>query len=54
LRTPEGYALTGETAAECARRVLAGEAQPGFRTAAMVFGADFILSFGGVTRRDLS
>jgi short subunit dehydrogenase-like uncharacterized protein len=53
LRTPEGYALTGETAAECARRVLAGEAQPGFRTAAMVFGADFILSFDRVTRRDL-
>ena len=54
LRTPEAYALTGETAAECARRVLAGEMQPGFRTAAMVFGADFILSFDGVTRRDLS
>ena len=54
LRTPEGYALTGETAAECARRILAGEVQPGFRTAAMVFGADFILSFDGVTRRDLS
>jgi short subunit dehydrogenase-like uncharacterized protein len=53
LRTPEGYALTAETAAEIARRVLAGDAQPGFRTPAMVFGADFILAFPGVTRTDL-
>jgi short subunit dehydrogenase-like uncharacterized protein len=53
LRTPEGYALTGETASECARRVLAGEAQPGFRTAAMGFGADFISAFDGGPRHDL-
>jgi short subunit dehydrogenase-like uncharacterized protein len=53
LRTPEGYALTAETSSEIARRVLAGEVQPGFRTPAMVFGADFILGFPGVTRTDL-
>lgn len=56
LRTPEGYALTAETASEIARRVVSGELpadQSGFRTPAMAFGADFILQFEGVTRRDL-
>ena len=56
LCTPEGYALTAETASEIARRVLSGELPPssaGFRTPSMAFGADFILGFEGVTRRDL-
>lgn len=56
LRTPEGYALTAETASEIARRVLAGELpadHTGFRTPAALFGADFILGFEGVSRREL-
>jgi len=52
MRVPEGYTLTAQTAVEIARRVLDGEAQPGFRTPAMAFGADFILQFEGVSRTD--
>ncbi len=52
MRVPEGYTLTAHTAVEIARRVLDGDAQPGFRTPAMAFGADFILQFEGVTRTD--
>jgi short subunit dehydrogenase-like uncharacterized protein len=52
LRVPEGYTLTAETSLAIAARVLDGAAQPGFRTPAMVFGADFILGFDGVTRTD--
>ena len=53
LVTPEGYALTAETALEVARRVNAGEVAPGFHTPATAFGPDFVLGFAGVTRRDL-
>jgi short subunit dehydrogenase-like uncharacterized protein len=52
LTTPETYTLTARTALEIARRVLAGEAQPGFRTPAQVFGPDFIVGFDGVKRTD--
>jgi short subunit dehydrogenase-like uncharacterized protein len=45
LRVPEGYTLTALASVEIARRVLAGEAEPGYRTPAMVYGADFILDF---------
>ena len=48
LRTPEGYKLTAMTALEITRRVLNGEVQPGFRTPAELFGADFVLGFAGV------
>jgi short subunit dehydrogenase-like uncharacterized protein len=54
LRTPEGYALTVETALDATRRVAAGEVEPGFRTPSLAFGADYILSFDGVTREDLN
>lgn len=50
LETPEGYTLTAMTAVEIAKRTLAGAAEPGFRTPSMVFGADFILDFDGVSR----
>jgi short subunit dehydrogenase-like uncharacterized protein len=53
LRVPEGYTLTMLTGVEIAARVVDGAAQPGFRTPAMVFGADFILGFDGVERTDL-
>ena len=53
LRTPEGYTLTAMTALEIARRVLAGEFMPGFQTPSLVYGANFVLQFAGVTRADL-
>ena len=52
LRTPEGYTLTARTAWAIAERTLAGEAKPGFQTPSMAYGADFILNFEGVERRD--
>jgi short subunit dehydrogenase-like uncharacterized protein len=54
LRTSEGYTLTVMTALEIARRVLAGDLEPGFQTPSLAYGADFILQFPGVTREDLS
>lgn len=54
LETPEGYSLTAQTVVEIARRVHAGEVAPGFHTPSTAFGPDFVLSFKGVTRRDLS
>lgn len=53
LATVEGYTLTALTAWDIALRALAGEAQAGFRTPSMVFGADYILGFAGTTRTDL-
>ncbi|HEV2111488.1 MAG TPA: saccharopine dehydrogenase NADP-binding domain-containing protein [Gammaproteobacteria bacterium] len=37
-----GYSFTARSAVAAARRVLAGEVQPGFRTPSRAFGADFI------------
>lgn len=54
LETPEAYHLTAQTAVEIARRVDAGEVTPGFHTPSTAFGPDFVLGFGGVSRRDLS
>ena len=45
LVTPESYRLTAETAVESARRVVAGEAQPGFQTPSRAFGAAYITAF---------
>jgi catechol 2,3-dioxygenase-like lactoylglutathione lyase family enzyme len=39
--TVNGYTFTPMAAAEAARRVLAGEHQPGFRTPAALFGNGF-------------
>lgn len=54
LRTPEAYTFTGTTAAEVARRVLAGDVEPGFQTPGRHFGPDFVLGFDRVTREDLA
>ena len=54
LRTPEGYTLTAMTTLEIVGRVLAGEAQPGYRTPSMVFGPDFIAAFEGCSYQDLN
>ena len=53
LDTVEGYALTALTAWDIAKRTAHGEAQPGYRTPSLVFGADYILNFTGTTRTDV-
>ena len=52
MRTPEGYALTAMTSVEVMRRVLAGDAPPGFQTPSSAYGADWILELEGVERDD--
>lgn len=52
LETPNGYALTRDTAVESARRVLDDDTEPGFQTPAGAFGADYVLDFDGVERHD--
>ena len=54
LTTSQGYLLTAQTGVEIARRVVSGEAEPGFQTPSLVFGADFILQFEGARREDLN
>jgi short subunit dehydrogenase-like uncharacterized protein len=51
--TPDGYALTAETALAAVRRALAGDTKAGFQTASSAYGADFILEFEGVQREDI-
>jgi short subunit dehydrogenase-like uncharacterized protein len=53
LVAPEGYAFTAWAAVECAERVLAGRARPGFLTPSLAFGPDLALSVAGVERFDL-
>ena len=53
LDTVEGYALTALTAWDIAKRTAHGEAQPGYRTPSLLFGADYILNFAGTTRTDV-
>ena len=53
LETPSGYETTRLAGVEAARRILAGEAKPGFQTPATAFGADFVLALPGVKREDL-
>lgn len=48
LSGPEAYRLTAQTAVRCVERVLAGEAEPGFRTPAGAFGAGLIEEIEGV------
>ncbi|HEX3659614.1 MAG TPA: saccharopine dehydrogenase NADP-binding domain-containing protein [Pirellulales bacterium] len=51
LETPSGYHLTVLTALECAQRVLAGQAKPGFCTPALAFGQQLIESIPDCTLR---
>jgi short subunit dehydrogenase-like uncharacterized protein len=43
--TPEAYTLTARTSVAIAKRVLAGDVEPGFQTPARLFGSDFIWQF---------
>ncbi|MGB8984866.1 MAG: saccharopine dehydrogenase NADP-binding domain-containing protein [Anaerolineales bacterium] len=54
LITPEGYTCTALTAVEIMKRILGGAYKPGFQTASMVYGKDFIMQFDGVKREDLA
>ena len=49
MQTPEGYALTAQTAVEILRQAAARRTPPGFCTPAGAFGAGFIEQFPGVT-----
>jgi short subunit dehydrogenase-like uncharacterized protein len=53
LRTPEPYTVTATAAVAILKRVLDGDVEPGFQTAARVYGADFALSIPGVEREDM-
>ncbi|MEP6652161.1 MAG: saccharopine dehydrogenase NADP-binding domain-containing protein [Myxococcales bacterium] len=53
LRAPDAYTFTCSTALAIAERVLSGDFEPGFQTPGRVYGADFPLSFAGVSREDL-
>lgn len=53
LRTPEAYTFTATTAATIARRVIAGDVEPGFQTPGRHFGPDLVLSLPGVMREDV-
>ena len=53
LHTSEAYTFTATASAHVARRVLAGDFEPGFQTPGRVFGPDFVLSLPGVSREDL-
>ena len=52
MRTPEGYTLTAMTSVEVIRRILAGDAPPGFQTPSLAYGPDWILEMEGVERQD--
>ncbi len=53
VETPESYSFTAMSGIEIARRVASGDFEAGFHTPARLYGADLILSFKGVLRRDL-
>jgi len=48
MSLPEGYTFTAQAALECARRVLAGEVNPGAWTPSLAFGAGFAATLPGV------
>ena len=53
IETVNGYSFTPQAAIEAARRVAAGEFQPGFQTPVTVFGAGFAESIADTTITDL-
>jgi short subunit dehydrogenase-like uncharacterized protein len=54
LRAPDAYGFSALSAVAIARRVLAGEARPGFQTPSRAFGADLVLDLEGVVREDVA
>jgi short subunit dehydrogenase-like uncharacterized protein len=51
--TTEGYTLTAMTSLEIVNRVLDEELKIGYRTPAMVYGADFITEYNGIVREGI-
>lgn len=51
--TPEAYTCTGMVAPAIAQRVLEDDLEIGFQTPGRVYGADYMLSFPGVSRHDV-
>lgn len=49
LTTPDGYALTAESALRAVTRVAAGEVKPGAWTPSMAFGPNYVFELPGVT-----
>jgi short subunit dehydrogenase-like uncharacterized protein len=54
MRTPHAYTLTAAASLEIVRRVLRGDAPPGYQTPAKAYGPDLVMEIGGVTREDLA
>jgi short subunit dehydrogenase-like uncharacterized protein len=54
LYGPNGYQLTALAALAAVRKVLTGEAPPGFQTPSRAYGPDFVMQLDGVTREDIS
>jgi len=53
LETPNGYALTRDTALLCTRKVLDGDAPVGYQTPSTAYGKDLVLEVDGVERIDV-
>jgi len=53
LHGPEAYKFTALASLEIARRVLSGDAPPGYQTPASAYGPDWILEIEGVSRQDV-
>lgn len=53
VRGPDGYTLTSQAALAIVRRVLAGQAPPGFQTPSRAYGPDLVLELEGVIREDV-
>lgn len=53
LTTPESYSLTAMTALAVVEKIKNGNLKVGFQTPSMAYGADFILSIEGTSRKDL-
>ncbi len=54
LETPDANTLTVDTSLEVARRVLNGDFKPGYQTPSTAYGADFVMDFQGVARKDIA
>ena len=53
MRTPEGYWCTALTTVEIMKRILNNDLKTGFQTPSLAYGAEFIMQFDGVERKDL-
>ena len=54
LHGPDAYRFTALAAEACLRRVIAGDAPPGFHTPSSAWGADVVLAVEGATRTDVA